>query len=199
MRAEERKPRPAQPVRLPRRRSDRLDDAVAWLVCSLALLTVLGAIVLGIVVHGHMAEQSRLQAADRQPVEVVLTEDVPLAASDGTTVTVPTQVRWTGQDGIERTGIAQVKGPRPAGSTVQAWTTDDGRLVHAPLTATEALLTALVGGLVAALASASVVAVVAQLAGRWTTAVHAAEWEREWERIEPRWTNRAGHDDEHRA
>ncbi|MEK6439080.1 hypothetical protein [Pseudonocardia sp. T1-2H] len=44
----------------------------------------------------------------------------------------------------------------------------------------------------AGIVGAMVGAGVAHLARQWTSAVHAAEWEREWARVGPQWTDRAG-------
>ncbi|MCW0216272.1 MAG: hypothetical protein OJJ54_23220 [Pseudonocardia sp.] len=192
MHSHETTPRADPPVRLPRRRSDRFDDAVAWLLVSLALLAVLGGVVVGMVVHGDLAEQARLQTATGRPADVVLAEDVPLVVGESTTVKVPAKVRWTAVDGTESTGVTEVTGPRTAGGTVKAWLTDDNRIGRTPLTPREVLFTAVVAALMAATAGSAVVAVLAQLAGRWSAAVHAAEWDREWRLVEPRWTARQG-------
>lgn len=112
---------------------------------TLALLVALGAVLLGAAVHGELSEQ----AHDRVPVQVVVTEDVPLVASGGSAEEIPAQVRWTGSDGVERTGLAPVKGPKRAGAAAVVWTTRDGQLVHPPMAPAEVAAAAILGSVLA--------------------------------------------------
>src|SRR5438128_8435451 len=62
---------------LPARRTDRLEDLVAWLLVSLGLLAGLGAVFVGAAAHRAALGPSRL--GDARPVSVVLLADVPPA------------------------------------------------------------------------------------------------------------------------
>ena len=70
--------RRASPVgRLPRRRTDRVEDTAAWLLASIALFVLLLAIWGGAGVHADALDQSRLQHGQRRQVEAVLLNDPP--------------------------------------------------------------------------------------------------------------------------
>ncbi|GAA2865032.1 hypothetical protein GCM10010472_22950 [Pseudonocardia halophobica] len=171
--------------RLPRRRSDRVADLAAWTVC-VAVLVVLGAaVVIGLRVHDGLSERVTAEARDRTRITAVLAEDVPVLPEGGGRI--PADVRWTGPDGVERVGRVEVHGPKQAGDPVAAWVTTDGRVVRAPLTTTEAFFVTFATAGTVLLVGEFVVAALGHLAFLGVGRLHAAEWEREWAEVEPRW------------
>ncbi|MFR9802402.1 hypothetical protein ACL02T_08870 [Pseudonocardia sp. RS010] len=188
MRADEHA-RPSRPgrraARMPRRRSDRIADLTAWAVCAAALLVLGAALVLGLRVHGALSDRVEAEARDRSPVVAVLTEDVPIVPEGAHRV--PAAVRWTDGQGVEHTGTTEVTGPAQVGAPVGAWVTDDGRLVRAPLTTTEAVFVTLATALGVLLVGGCVVGALGHLAFRGVGRLHADEWEREWAEVEPQW------------
>ncbi|GAA4677719.1 hypothetical protein GCM10023215_08130 [Pseudonocardia yuanmonensis] len=171
--------------RLPRRRSDRVADLTAWAVCAAVLLVLGVSVVVGLRVHDGLSERVTAEARDRTRITAVLTEDVPVLPEGGNHV--PADVRWTDRDGVEHVGRTEVTGPKQAGDPVVAWVTTDGRLVRSPLTTTEAFFVtaATVAGVL--LVGEFVVAALGHLAFLGVGRMHAAEWEREWADVEPRW------------
>src|SRR5699024_3246603 len=69
--------RPSRSGQLPRRRTDHVEDAAAWLVAAIALFVLLLAIWGGAAVHADALDHSRLQYAQRTQVEAVLLDDPP--------------------------------------------------------------------------------------------------------------------------
>ncbi|MCW0212131.1 MAG: hypothetical protein OJJ54_02140 [Pseudonocardia sp.] len=170
---------------LPRRRSDRIADLVAWGLSVLALGTLLVAILVGITVHGDITERAVEQSRERTPITVVLTEDAHVVPESSGRVTVG--VRWTGADGAEQVGRTDVVAPLRAGDPAPAWVTGDGRLVGAPLTAAEAVIGAAATATGTFLVGVLAVLGVGMAASRAVDRLHAAEWEREWRRVGPAW------------
>lgn len=170
---------------LPRRPSDRLEDATTWLLTFGALVLLIGSILVGIALHGHLAGRAAVEAQERHQVTAVLLSDIPATTTPGARWLA--DVRWTDSVGIEHSGPADLIGPRSAGDAVRVWVTDDARVVDPPLTLTDAVLVAsIVGATVAALGGAVLLGLGwAAMRGIW--ALHAAGWEREWELVEPRW------------
>jgi hypothetical protein len=174
---------------LPRRRSDRLADLTAWVVCALALVALGAALLVGLGIHGGLSARAAAEARDRNPLTVVVAEDVPVVPESGSRI--PADVRWTGPDGVERTGRTEVSAPKHVGDEVDAWMTDDGRLVRAPLGGQEVAFVAVTSAGTLLLLCGVTLAGLGRLAFAGVARVRAAEWEREWAEVEPRWTGRA--------
>ncbi|MFR9802972.1 hypothetical protein ACL02T_11785 [Pseudonocardia sp. RS010] len=180
---------PPRRDRLPRRRSDRLADLAAWAICVLALVALGAGVVVGLGVHRDLSARAEAEARDRTPLTVVVAHDVAVVPEAGGRI--PADVRWTGPDGVERTGRTEVAAPRHAGDEVAAWVTADGRLVRAPLDGSEVLFVSLTSAGALLLLCGVAVAVLGRLAFAGVGRLRGAEWEREWAEVEPRWTGRA--------
>jgi hypothetical protein len=182
--------------RIPRRPTDRVVDAVAWLLTALGLLAVVVALSVGSRVYAEEQGRARVEAADRVPVTAVVLAQPPAAAppSQGVRaprpVPMPVPVRYTTRGGITHDGQARLVGAPPPGTPVPVWVDRAGALTVAPRQASD------VAAAAAASALAVVVLAVVALAGLWMLVslvvgrVNAARWEREWARFEPRWSGR---------
>ncbi|GAA2874904.1 hypothetical protein GCM10010472_35370 [Pseudonocardia halophobica] len=178
--------RPSRPRRQDgRRRSDRVADLVAWLVSATVLVLLGASVLVGLEVHGDLTDRAAVEARDRTPITAVLTEDVPVLPEGRNRV--PADVRWTDRTGVEHVGRTEVAGPRRAGDPVDAWVTADGRLVRAPLTGTEIVFVTVASAGAVLVIGGFVVAALAHLAAGGVARLRAAEWEREWDEVEPRW------------
>lgn len=179
--------RPTRPRR-PRRRSDRVADLTAWAVSAAALLVLLASLVIGMQSARALTERAAAEERDRTPVTAIALDDVGLAPESGSTVLA--RVRWTEGDGIERTGSVEVTGPLTAGDEVTTWVTGEHRLVRAPLSQLEVLFVAVATGTVVLAVGELLVLVLGRLAFAGVARRHAADWEREWEEVEPTWSGR---------
>jgi uncharacterized protein HemX len=176
--------------RLPRRPTDRLEDAVAWLLMAVALILVVAAGVTGFTVHSRQLERAEAENATRSPTTAVLLEDAPLIVGYGERVPVRAAARWTDRTGTEHTGVITTLPSMLAGSVVEVWLDDEGRAVDEPVQPSDAVV----------LAVAAAVAVLgmggALLYALWsavrsvTTAANDRRWEQEWEHVEPEWRDR---------
>ncbi|WP_214369159.1 hypothetical protein [Pseudonocardia sp. H11422] len=185
--------RPPARGRPARRFNDRVEDAVAWLLASLALFTLLGAVVVGFGVHGHASERARVESDSRAPVRAVLLEatpNVPGVEPGRMSPPVRVPVRWSGTDGAEHFGELTLHGPLPAGMEVTAWVDRRGELVGAPLTAGAAVPLAVMAATGVLVAAGSGLSLLAIGARRWVNVRNAAWWAEEWAQIEPRWSGR---------
>lgn len=179
--------------RMPRRSSDRVEDAVAWLFSSLALLTVVVACVVGVTAAGTAAERARIEARERVPVRVILLEPAEvLPAADGTSLPTPIEVRarWILPDGSERTAPVTTAVRSEAGAELRKWVDTAGRPVSPPMSSTTGLLESVLAGVAIALGGWLTLLVTWWGLRGCTGARNAARWTREWRQVEPVWSGR---------
>jgi hypothetical protein len=180
---------PSRTDRLPRRRTDRLEDAAAWVLTAAALFVVLAAVFGGVWVHNDAVLRGRVAAQERTPVAAVLLSDGAIPY-DGPGLESLHMARYLDAGGAEHDVLVTVVGQPSAGKVVRMWVDGDGRLVPSPPDG----LDALVLGVTAA--AAIVVVGWAVLVGLWLgvrrrlAVRNAAEWTREWAEVEPRWSRR---------
>jgi hypothetical protein len=186
-RARRRRPRRRGGSPLPRRRTDRVEDLVAWLLTSMGLLALLGSVLVG-----HAAHQAALgRAAAATPVRAVLLTDAPPPPGAGRRLPMPrphAPVTWTDAHGVRHVGTVAVPPARPAGSTVTLWVDPAGQIVADPARrSAEASAFGISAGLTVVAVSWALLTVVWSAVRRVTEACNAAGWAREWARVEPRW------------
>jgi hypothetical protein len=177
--------------RLPRRWTDRIEDATAWAVTALGLLALVVGLVLGAQTYASRSEQGRAEAAERKPAEAVLLQAANEAPSpSGWSPPERVLATWVDAHGQERTGEITAQPPLPAGARVSIWVDAEGRPVSAPGDRSAALTSAaIVGGTVLLWA-------VIVLWGIWIAtrrvldARNAEAWASEWAVVEPRWSGR---------
>lgn len=183
------KPNPTEGTgRMPRRPTDRFEDAVA---CMLALVLLTAAIIaaaVGLNVHANVREQGRTQAAARTPVTATLAQSTPSPRAGETIVSA--QVRWTEPDGVERVGDAQVPTGLSAGSRVPIWVDRSHRVVPQPAGPGDAVIAGFcLGGSLLGVVWGLVV-LAWKGTRRLTMARNCSSWQREWARVEPTWSAR---------
>ncbi|WKX69008.1 hypothetical protein [Streptomyces sp. XD-27] len=134
---------------------------------------------------------ARSQAAERHQVTARLTGDaggavVSRAGED----MQKAPVRWTEKNGAVRTGVAEVPPGAEKGETVRVWVDRAGKVTDAPLPASSATATGWTAG--AMTAAAGVTAVWGTRAAvRWAfDRRRYAQWEKEWDVLEPVWSRR---------
>jgi hypothetical protein len=177
--------------RLPRRASDRVEDAVAWVLIVAGLLLVVVAGVFGLGVYGRESERAELEIASRSQVRAVLIEDAQLVSGElGERLPVRALARWTDRNGLEHSRAVDVGRAAPAGTEVEVWVDAEGEAVARPVSPQNAV----VGGITAAfgvLCAGGTLLAAMWFGVRELTARHNARgWEREWEQVEPDWRRR---------
>jgi hypothetical protein len=170
--------------RMPRRWTDVAEDAAAWALIVLSLLTVLAATVVGLGTLGDTARQER--AAAGTPATATVLESVPMLALEQPSSDVP--ARWTGPDGEPRTGIVTVVAGTKAGDGVPIWTDPAGARVPSPRTQLDAVGAAFLSGFAVLIAGEAMCGGGWLLVLRVTAAANARRWAREWAAVGPSWT-----------
>lgn len=184
--------RSTRETRLPRRTTDRFEDAVAWLLAAIALLGLGAAPAAGLSEFAAGMERGRVEAATRTPATATLVADAPQAAESPTgipQVRTPATVTWTAPNGTRGVGTVIVSVGAREGATIPIWLTADGALTGAPTTAVAATGAGLVTGLAVLILDACVVAAAWWATRRATLAVNARAWDQEWAVMEPQWRN----------
>jgi hypothetical protein len=179
---------PSAAGRLPRRITDRVEDAVAWVLAVAALFLVMAAGVTGLTVYGEERDRAASEIGTRSQVRAVLLEDAQLVIGElGERLPVLVPARWAGRDGLDRTGLVEVASMQPAGSEVEVWVDASGQVVLRPIEPLHAVF----GGVTVVfgmLCAGGTLLIAMWLGVRELTARrNARHWEREWAQVEPNW------------
>lgn len=177
---------------LPRRRTDRIEDAAAVLLCGIGVVLLVIAAVLGVMAHGSVAARAASEGAQRSTVQATVTRipDLPPADDDVSPGSRRVLASWTAPDGTPRSGLVSAPIGAEPGAQVPLWTDRAGTVVRAPVSP---LAAGLVGGVVGVLAALLGLLLVY---GGWrlvrlvTWRRNAAVWERRWAEVEPAWSGR---------
>jgi hypothetical protein len=177
--------------RLRGRTTDRVEDAVAWLLATLALLIMVFAVGVGIAGAADGLERARVEVAERVAVRAVLLEAADVVpTTEGATLADRVPARWVGRGDQEVTGEVHVALPLPAGTRIVIWLDKDGRVVQAPITPAAAVVMGVMEGLGAAAIGCGALVLTWLGVRRVTMACNSVAWEHEWERVEPEWSGR---------
>ncbi|MFE8946808.1 hypothetical protein [Streptomyces sp. NPDC007856] len=175
-----------------RRRSDVVE---AWTLLIVAVLlfvvTPLVGVAAGLRAHDTARSVAAAQRAERHQVRARVFGDPPerLSAEQGDRAyPYRAHVRWTEPGKGTRTAWARVPAGTRTGDTVSVWFDARGRSVSPPPDDAAVWQHAVTIGLVAAGGSAAAVLLVHAVERRIALRHRLAEWEREWARTGPRWT-----------
>ncbi|TWF75148.1 hypothetical protein FHX44_111032 [Pseudonocardia hierapolitana] len=174
--------------RLPRRTSDRIEDAVAWFLTGAVLVVIVIGAVTGLAVHRGEAERAELDSRATSQTRAVLLENAHVALSLELGHT-PAQVRarWADREGREHVGVVPAMRSQPAGAEVDVWIDAAGEIASRPVHPANAVF----GGIVAAIGvvCAGGTPLLAAWFGvrRLTGRYNSRQWEQEWVRVEPLW------------
>jgi hypothetical protein len=179
---------PPDDRRFPRRATDRVEDAVAWLLAVAALVLLVVAALTGTAVHGRNAESARMVTQAR----AVLLEDAELVSAGDPSVRLPVLVeaRWTDRSGTAHSGEIFVRKPAEAGTEVDVWLRADGKVSTRPLDRGHAVTAGVVAAVVVVLGGGGVLGAVWWGVRCLTAVCNARRWEREWARVGPEWSGR---------
>lgn len=178
---------------MPRRVTDRIEDAVAWVLASLMLVSGLVAVLLGWGGVREEADRADAEQHERVAVRVVLLQDAEVTPavdgySAGELATVPG--RWHLPRGVVREMPVSSADRLPAGSEVRRWVDRDARPVPPPMTDAAAVVSGVFRGLFALLAAGTVLGMLWWGVRHWTALRNAADWAEGWRRVEPSWSGR---------
>ncbi|MEU6096899.1 hypothetical protein [Streptomyces sp. NPDC047079] len=174
-----------------RRRSDRLE---AWLVLGTGAFVLLTGVLGGRTAAGAVEQTLAAHRAESHMARAVLTQDAartPRALSEYGDGSAWAQARWTAS-GSPHTGLVKVRPDTRAGAAVTVWTDRSGGLVSRPLTADQAGAQAAAVGSLAGLGAAGGVLVCGGLLRGRLDRGRMEAWDREWERVGPRWRGTTG-------
>lgn len=179
---------PSETRRLPRRVTDRVEDAAAWVLTAAALFVMLGAVLGGVGVYGGAVDRARTAAHERTPVAAVLVDAAVPIGSPGSSTS--RSAHYIDAAGAEHDIDVTVAGNPPAGVTVRAWVDREGRVTDAPLTLLDAVVVGASAGVGIAIIGCLVLGAAWLGLRRWLDHRNAANWGRQWYLIEPEWSGR---------
>lgn len=159
------------------------------------LFVVLAGVFAGQGAAGAMRHGIAARGADSFAVRAVLTENAahsaqPVSEYGGGTVWA--RARWTAPDASTHTGLVRVRPAERAGTPVTVWTDRAGGLVTAPVTEAQAQRQAWLVGALAGVCAAGGTWACGRLVRGGLDRQRMAEWDREWERVGPRWRRTIG-------
>ncbi|GAA2540051.1 hypothetical protein GCM10010423_42500 [Streptomyces levis] len=173
-----------------RRRSDRFERCFHRFVVLFLLVGLpLAAFAAGRTAYESTMRTVHAQTEQRHEATARLTSGVP---GDAEAVRQPAQVRWTEPDGTTRTGSTLVRPGTAEGTTVRIWVDRSGTVVGPPVTAGTAWSNGFFVGSMAAVGLALGLYAVRGGVGLYLDRRRYAQWDAEWNQVEPRWSARFG-------
>jgi len=179
---------PDRPVgRLPRRRTERAQCAIGWMLLLAGVLTIVAAVLLSSSAYRAGLQRVEDDAAARTTVVGVLLDDAPPVGSGPSR---PTRVSYVDQFNKPQVGQVPMTGSLTAGTPVRVEVDGTGRVGVEPPTHGDAVFSAVAAAIAVALGG-GLLLVFAWIGVRAVVlSRNCAAWEREWRLIEPRWSGR---------
>ncbi|MFG2602377.1 hypothetical protein ACGFT2_02250 [Streptomyces sp. NPDC048514] len=175
-----------------RRRSDVVEAWTAVVVAVLLFVVApLAGAAAGLRAHGRAEALAAAQRAERHQVRATVLGDPPqrLTATQGDREhPYRARVRWTEPGKGVRTTWGRVPAGTRTGDVVSVWLDSRGRSVARPADGMAVWQHSVTVGLAAAGGAAGVVVLGHAVERRIALRHRLAEWEREWARTGPRWT-----------
>jgi hypothetical protein len=171
-----------------KRTSDRVEFLSRVALALVLLLAVPVGLLAGAAAYVDVSATAQLQADTRSPETATLLLDAP---DSGTAeISVPTSATWTTPDGTTRTGEVDATPGAVAGTTVDVWVDERGRITERPLTEGEVTGQAGVIGVLIALALV-IVGMSSHLVVLWMLERRRyRRWEAGWTSVAPMWVTR---------
>lgn len=171
-----------------RRRTDRIEAAVAIGAIVLALAALPAVLATGTrVYHHYLAVSAAQAAAERQVTATVLepTGSLPLGTAP---TALPTRARWEQPPGIWHTGTVSAPERSATGSTVRIWTDPAGTPVDPPLSPDQAWTRGAFSVFAAMFLVVAVLAAAVIIVRLRLNRIRYEAWADEWRQVGPRWT-----------
>jgi hypothetical protein len=177
---------------LPRRRTDRVEDAVAVVLCGVGVVVLVVAALLGVMAHGSVAARAASEGAERSVVSATVTQipGAPPVTDDLSPGSRRVLAAWTAPDGTARSGLVSAPISAEPGAVVPLWTDRAGTPARAPVSEHAAGLVSGVVGVLSGLLGCLLLYGVWRLVRLATGRRNAEDWERGWAEVEPTWSGR---------
>jgi hypothetical protein len=174
-----------------RRGTDRVEDAVAWLLTVLGMIVLIGAVIVGVGVYSQSMDSSRSAQSDRIQATAVLLVDASDKVTDHGSAAPFARVpgRWTDSFGRQHEDDVLARSSSRAGDQVPIWLDRDGNLSSPPGNPLSAALDGVVIGFVVLGLGCSLIAAVWIGLRRIIFNHNTRAWEREWARVGPEWNS----------
>ena len=172
-----------------RRGTDRVEDALAWLLTALGMIVLIGAVTVGVGVYTQSMDRSS-QSVRVQATAVLLVDASDKVADTGSAALfagVP--ARWTDSVGRQHEDEVLARSDSRAGDQVSIWLDRDGYLTSPPGSSLSAALDGLMIGIAVLGLGCSLIAAAWIGLRRIIFNHNTHAWEREWARIGPEWTD----------
>ncbi len=181
------------PTRNPLRRPiDRLGAFLTVALMIFALLSVPAAPAVGIAVYSAKSQESAMVLASRHAVPATLADtpqpQVGNSDSQQQTVEFWATATWTGAAGQPEQARVRVNPASKPGAPITLWVDSAERVGSAPPTQGQMLATAVVAGLAMVVAAQIACLLLIVVVHLIASAVATAQWRRDWEIVEPKWT-----------
>jgi hypothetical protein len=177
--------------RLPRRTTDRVEDAAAWIVTAAGLFVLLLGLVGGINVHRAVHDLGRAAERERTQVDAVLVADAPPWVQEPAGPAVASRpARYTDAAGRQREVVLIIPGRPSTGTVVPVWVNREGAMTARPPTPADAVVLGVVTALGIAAVGGVALLAVSIVVRRQINRRNAAAWAREWAHVEPEWSRR---------
>lgn len=172
-----------------RRRVDRLESVMLLGAMFVALLAIPAALVLGSTIHDQSERTASEQRSVLRRVEArTLEETASAVPSTPGQVVARARVGWLDASGAQREAPTDVLIGTKVGTALTIWLDSSGAIVRAPSKPGDSTaLGAAAGSTLVMLIWPSLCGLV-WLGRRSLDRRRAEDWEREWERVSPRWT-----------
>ncbi|PXY30468.1 hypothetical protein BAY59_12870 [Prauserella coralliicola] len=172
------------------RPGDRLESRLLVILLLLVLFSIPVVASLGSETYASRLAVAEQEAESKHRATAVLLADAPVSMTTGELESVGVLARWERPDGTEQVGEVSAYRGSTRGTEVPVWLDDSGELTSPPITragaATDAASVAISAWLgVVALCGLVFLAVRGVLAR-----LRAAQWAREWARVEREWSRR---------
>jgi hypothetical protein len=170
-----------------RRTVDRVERGVLALAVLLAALSVPLVVLVGAAVQRAADATARAELASTYQTTAILVRDA--RTSDLGVTTAPGE--WRTQARTIRTGTIDVPTGARAGATVPVWLDYAGRATDPPLTIDQAYWRGVLTVIMLLIGTFTLLAIGARTVHWMLDRRRLAEWEADWQAVEPRWTHRA--------
>jgi hypothetical protein len=185
--------RRANPLQRP---ADRVRSRWLAAYAVFALVAVLCGVAVGIGVWHGDSVTARQEALHRHQVAAttVSKAEARLPARFGVSSVATARAVWEYPASTRHTDTVVVSRHTPVGRTVTLWVDDSGRISPAPSSRGERTVRAAGAGACAMGVVALTAGLVVRVRLRRSESRSLAQWDHEWERVEPRWSGRLRRD-----